>query len=245
MKYRVTVLTPTLVGDGDKLSPIDYMVWRDQVNVLDQPRIFKLLSKGPRLEGYLTQLRKATKLDFASWGGFAQNYAGRRIPFEDAAYARIGNGSGGEPEHPVVRDHGRRARFFRAPRSKARCGPRSFLRTRNPRRWGNRGKADGRASPAASGRADGAADGGIGRLGPDARDFSGGFRCGLARSLSHLHAAPGDAGGARTAAVLRWDGSRRAAARPMANVPRKERRRSRKWPRRGRPLKGSGARTTF
>jgi CRISPR-associated protein Csm5 len=86
MKYRVTVLTPTLVGNGDKLSPIDYMVWRDQVNVLDQPRIFKLLSKGPRLEGYLTQLHKATKLDFASWGGFAQNYADRRIPFEDAAY---------------------------------------------------------------------------------------------------------------------------------------------------------------
>jgi CRISPR-associated protein Csm5 len=87
VKYRVTVLTPTLVGNGDKLSPIDYMVWRDQVNVLDQPRIFKLLSKGPRLEGYLAQLRKATKLDFASWGGFAQNYADRRIPFEDTAYA--------------------------------------------------------------------------------------------------------------------------------------------------------------
>lgn len=87
MKYRVTVLTPTLVGDGNKLSPIDYMVWRDQVNVLDQTRIFKLLAKGPRLEGYLAQLQKATKLDFASWGGFAQNFAGRRIPFEDAAYA--------------------------------------------------------------------------------------------------------------------------------------------------------------
>jgi CRISPR-associated protein Csm5 len=86
VKYRVTVLTPTLVGNGEKLSPIDYMVWRDQVNVLDQPRIFKLLSKGPRLEGYLAQLHKATKLDFASWGGFAQNYADRRIPFEDAAY---------------------------------------------------------------------------------------------------------------------------------------------------------------
>ncbi len=85
-KYRVEVLTPTLVGNGDKLSPIDYMVWRDQVNVLDQQRIFRLLSKGPRLEGYLTQLRKATRLDFASWGGFAQNYADRRIPFEDAAY---------------------------------------------------------------------------------------------------------------------------------------------------------------
>ena len=61
MKYRVTVVTPTLVGDGTKLSPIDYMVWRDQVNVLDQTRIFRLLSKGPRLEEYLTQLRRATK----------------------------------------------------------------------------------------------------------------------------------------------------------------------------------------
>lgn len=88
MKYRVTVLTPTLVGNGDKLSPIDYMVWREQVNVLDQPRIFKLLSKGPRLEGYLAQLHKATKLDFASWGGFAQNYADRRIPFEHGQYAQ-------------------------------------------------------------------------------------------------------------------------------------------------------------
>lgn len=82
MKYRVTCLTPTLVGDGRKLSPIDYMVWKDQVNVLDQNRIFKLLAKGPRLDGYLSQLRKADKLDFASWGGFAQNFADRRIPFE-------------------------------------------------------------------------------------------------------------------------------------------------------------------
>ena len=82
MKYRVTCLTPTLVGDGQKLAPIDYMVWKDHVNVLDQRRIFRLLSKGPRLEGYLTQLRTADKLDFASWGGFAQNFAGRRIPFE-------------------------------------------------------------------------------------------------------------------------------------------------------------------
>ncbi len=85
MKYRVTVLTPTLVGDGSRLSPIDYMVWRDQINVLNQPRIFRLLAKGPRLDGYLQQLSKATRLDFASWGGFAQNYAGRRIPFEDAS----------------------------------------------------------------------------------------------------------------------------------------------------------------
>ena len=85
MNYKVTALTPLLVGDGRTLSPVDYMVWKDQVNVLDQNRIFKLLARGPRLEGYLTQLRKATKLDFASWGGFAQNFSTRRIPFENAA----------------------------------------------------------------------------------------------------------------------------------------------------------------
>jgi CRISPR-associated protein Csm5 len=82
MRYRLTCLTPTLVGDGQKLSPIDYMVWRDHVNVLDQRRIFKLLAKGPRLDSYLSQLKRSEKLDFASWGGFAQNFAGRRIPFE-------------------------------------------------------------------------------------------------------------------------------------------------------------------
>lgn len=89
MRYRITCLTPTLIGDGSKLSPIDYMVWKDQVNILDQRRIFKLLAKGPRLEGYLAQLRKAEKLDFASWGGFAQNFAERRIPFEHPSLAAI------------------------------------------------------------------------------------------------------------------------------------------------------------
>jgi CRISPR-associated protein Csm5 len=87
MKYRCTVLTPLLIGDGQGLSPIDYMVWKDQVNVLDQRRIFRLLAKGPRLDGYLAQLKKAEKLDFASWGGFAQNFAGRRIPFEHPSSA--------------------------------------------------------------------------------------------------------------------------------------------------------------
>jgi len=89
MKYRVTALTPLLVGDGRELSPIDYMVWKDQVNVLDQARIFKLLARGPRLDGYLSQLRKATKLDFASWGGFAQNFSERRIPFEHPSLAPL------------------------------------------------------------------------------------------------------------------------------------------------------------
>jgi CRISPR-associated protein Csm5 len=84
-RYRVTCLSPVLAGDGGELSPIDYMVWRGHVNVLDQRRIFRLLAKGSRLEGYLTQVRKATKLDFGSWGGFAQNFAERRVPFEHAS----------------------------------------------------------------------------------------------------------------------------------------------------------------
>ncbi|MBV9265645.1 MAG: type III-A CRISPR-associated RAMP protein Csm5 [Acidobacteriaceae bacterium] len=96
MQYSVIVLTPLLVGDGRQLAPIDYMVWKDQVNVLDQARIFKLLAKGPRLEGYLGQLRRATKLDFASWGGFAQNFSERRIPFESASSTPIWNAAGSE-----------------------------------------------------------------------------------------------------------------------------------------------------
>src|SRR5579885_858916 len=96
MRYRVTCLTPLLVGDGRKLSPIDYMVWKDHVNVLDQWRIFRLLAKGPRLEGYLAQLKKADKLDFASWGGFAQNFAGRRIPFESASAIPVWNNARAE-----------------------------------------------------------------------------------------------------------------------------------------------------
>ncbi len=96
MNYKVTALTPLLVGDGRALSPVDYMVWKDQVNVLDQTRIFKLLARGPRLEGYLSQLRKATKLDFASWGGFAQNFSQRRIPFEDPGSTAIWNAAPSE-----------------------------------------------------------------------------------------------------------------------------------------------------
>src|SRR3954449_9306142 len=99
MKYRLTALTPLLVGDGHKLSPIDYMVWKDQISVLDQHRIFRLLSRGPRLEGYLTELKKAEKLDFASWGGFAQNFAGRRVPFENAASSTYWNRASGDSLH--------------------------------------------------------------------------------------------------------------------------------------------------
>jgi CRISPR-associated protein Csm5 len=86
-RYHLTVLTPMLVGDGQRLSPIDYMVWKDQVNVLDQKRILRMLAKGTRLDTYLTQIRRAEKLDFASWGGYAQNYASRRIPFDHPSAA--------------------------------------------------------------------------------------------------------------------------------------------------------------
>ena len=101
MNYTLTCLTPTLIGNGDELAPIDYMVWKDQVNVLDQRRIFKLFARGPRLDGYLAQLKKATKLDFASWGGLAQNYAGRRIPFEHASMTR--HFERASPEHLFIR----------------------------------------------------------------------------------------------------------------------------------------------
>jgi CRISPR-associated protein Csm5 len=100
MKYRLTTTTPLLVGDGQKLAPIEYMIWKDQINVLDQYRIFRLLAKGPRLEGYLSQLRRAEKLDFASWGGFAQNYASRRIPFEHASSSPIWQQT--QPEHLFI-----------------------------------------------------------------------------------------------------------------------------------------------
>jgi CRISPR-associated protein Csm5 len=99
MKYRVSVLTPLLVGDGRSLAPIDYMIWRDQVNVLNQDRIFRLLARGPRLDPYLAQLRRAEKLDFASWGGFAQNYAGRRIPFESAGSTAVWQQTAAEHLH--------------------------------------------------------------------------------------------------------------------------------------------------
>ncbi|MEO8372975.1 MAG: type III-A CRISPR-associated RAMP protein Csm5 [Candidatus Solibacter sp.] len=99
MRYRLTCLTPLLVGDGRKLAPIDYMVWKDQVNVLDQWRIFRLLAKGPRLDSYLNQLKNAEKLDFATWGGFAQNFAGRRIPFENAASSNYWNRAQGDSLH--------------------------------------------------------------------------------------------------------------------------------------------------
>jgi CRISPR-associated protein Csm5 len=94
--YRITCLTPTLAGDGQKLAPIDYMVWRDQVNVLDQNRIFRLLARGPRLDSYLTQIGRAEKLDFATWGGFAQNFAGRRISFEDSSLMAVWERTRGE-----------------------------------------------------------------------------------------------------------------------------------------------------
>ncbi len=87
MRYRLRCLTPVLVGDGRSLAPIDYMIWKDHVNVLDQRRIFRLLARGPRLENYLAQLKRAEKLDFASWGGFAQNFADRRIRLEDPSSA--------------------------------------------------------------------------------------------------------------------------------------------------------------
>jgi CRISPR-associated protein Csm5 len=84
MRYRLTCLTPLLVGDGRKLGPIDYMVWKDHVNVLDQWRIFRLLAKARDSKAISPSSRPPRSS--ASWGGFAQNLAGRRIPFENALF---------------------------------------------------------------------------------------------------------------------------------------------------------------
>ena len=93
MNYKVTALTPLLVGDGRALSPIDYMVWKDQVNVLDQPTIFKSLRNSRLFDTYLGELRTARKLDFARWGGYAQQerFSRRRIPFENADSTAVWN----------------------------------------------------------------------------------------------------------------------------------------------------------
>ena len=104
MNYKLTALTPMLVGDGRELSPIDYMVWKDQVNVLDQNRIFKLLARGPRLESYLVQLRKATKLDFASWGGFRAKFLPAPHSFRNRrSRLHLEQRSAGSSLHPHIR----------------------------------------------------------------------------------------------------------------------------------------------
>jgi CRISPR-associated protein Csm5 len=93
MNYSITALTPLLVGDGRALSPIDYMVWKDQVTVLDQPAIFKSLRNSRLFDTYLGELRTARKLDFARWGGYAQQerFSRRRIPFENADSTGVWN----------------------------------------------------------------------------------------------------------------------------------------------------------
>ena len=114
MRYRLTCLTPLLVGDGRKLSPIDYMVWKDHVNVLDQWRIFRLLAKGPRLEGYLTQLKNAEKLDFAVVGRLRAEL--RRPPHsvrESGLLGVLESRGGREPAHPDVRRRRVAARICR------------------------------------------------------------------------------------------------------------------------------------
>jgi len=108
MRYRATCLTPLLVGDGRKLSPIDYMVWKDHVNVLDQWRIFRLLAKGAapgRLPGAVEKGRQASTSRRGV--GFAQNFAGRRIPFENAAYSNYWNRAIGDSLHIPTFSFGR------------------------------------------------------------------------------------------------------------------------------------------
>ncbi|MSV31034.1 MAG: hypothetical protein EXQ57_00780, partial [Bryobacterales bacterium] len=88
-RFRVTVLSPLQAGSGELLTPIDYMVWQNEVRVLDQERIFKLLARSPRLESYLDHLRKAERLEWSQWGGYAQSYSSARIPFASAGLVSI------------------------------------------------------------------------------------------------------------------------------------------------------------
>lgn len=86
--YQVIALSPLLVGDGQSLAPIDYMLWKQQVNVLDQQLIFRKIANTAKFESYLAQLRQARRLDFAAWGGYAQSYATRRVPVSDEGLVR-------------------------------------------------------------------------------------------------------------------------------------------------------------
>jgi CRISPR-associated protein Csm5 len=88
-RFKVTVLTPTLAGSGESLTPIDYMVWQNEVRVLNQDRIFKLLARNPRLESYLEKLRKGERLEWSLWGGYAQSFASAKIPFASAGLASV------------------------------------------------------------------------------------------------------------------------------------------------------------
>jgi CRISPR-associated protein Csm5 len=88
-RFRLTVLSPLQAGSGELLTPIDYMIWQNEVRVLDQERIFKLLARSPRLESYLDHLRKGEKLEWSQWGGYAQSYSSARIPFASGGLASI------------------------------------------------------------------------------------------------------------------------------------------------------------
>ena len=244
MRYRLTCLTPLLVGDGRKLSPIDYMVWKDQVNVLDQRRIFRLLAKGPRLDGYLAQLKRADKLDFASWGGFAQNFADRRIPFESPACSTYWNRAAGDSLHiptfaagasgpylPGAAIKGAlRTGWWRPTGGKACCGRwpgvfrasarRAIPRSRSRSRWWGR-----RAQPACA-------------WWPRAirRRSRWGISASICCAFPRWRRAP---------AASRWAGSRARAARWTARGPKRARHGLPRWRHRARCSKESGTSAPF
>ncbi len=105
-RFQVTVLTPTLAGSGESLTPIDYMVWQNEVRVLNQDRIFKLLARNPRLESYLEKLRKGERLEWSLWGGYAQSFASAKIPFASAGLASVWEKARNEDLHIPRFAHG-------------------------------------------------------------------------------------------------------------------------------------------
>ena len=219
MRYRLTCLTPTLVGDGPKLAAIDYMVWKDHVNVLDQRRIFRLLAKGPRLEGYLTQLKKADKLDFASWGGFAQNFAGRRIPFEHPSCSAYWERASGESLNIPTFASGASGPYLPGAAIKGALRTGMLFANLKPGHAARRGADVPRRPPAApSRRWPGVAGSGRRRTQPHARHRRGRFGAGEDLRHEDLPAARLDAASARPRTIMRSAGSRASAERSTARA---------------------------
>jgi CRISPR-associated protein Csm5 len=210
------------------------MVWKDHVNVLDQWRIFRLLAKGPRLDNYLTQLKNAEKLDFASWGGFAQNFAGRRIPFENAAYSTYWNRAMGDSLHIPTFAAGASGPYLPgAAPSKARCAPAWFRQLARRHAAGCVGPREGERAAAPAGgyrwKSRRSVPAGANRMrfvGAGDSDVvpTAKFKIYLLRTSTLQPRGP---------ATSRSAGSRARAAPWTARAPTRARPRSPKWPRPG------------
>jgi hypothetical protein len=243
MRYRLTCLTPLLVGDGRKLSPIDYMVWKDHVNVLDQWRIFRLLAKGPRLDGYLAQLKTRRQARFRLLGRFRAEFRRPPHPVRNAAYSAYWNRAAGESLHIPTFAAGASGPYL--PGAAIKGALRTGMLFAN---WRD-GMLQDVAARVKTERvprrpAESVEEQALGeRLQPHAVRERGRFGRRPERRLQSLSAADFHLATARRRPG--WDGSRARAAPWMARAPRTRRRRSPRWPRPARYLKAAGTRTIF